>query len=295
MSIRVLIADDYAPVRNGLRRLIGKGGECTVVSEVSGGEEVLVEARKHPVDVFILDIMMPGLNGIAVVTELIRIDPAAKILILSCTDSKALIDETIAAGALGYLTKSAATRKVLVDAIVEVNAGRRFYFGALESVLVEPVQGQLDQVRVAAMPGTFREMTETLEKAKERIAKLQEQYDLLSQTFLARGTGDLTQLAGDLAGRTSYKEAPPIVAGDIRYELTLRERVEQTLTATPMSVQEIADALDESVGRVAAVIRILKTEGVLHNRGGIDNPAWTIVNPPRRRTVTPIRGRGTGK
>jgi two-component system, NarL family, response regulator NreC len=126
MSIRVVIADDHPVVRDGLRLTIERSGkDIVVVGEASDGMEVLKMARTRPADVFILDITMPNLNGIETARELLKRSPAAKVIMLSLHDTKALVEEALAAGARGYLTKEMATRNV-VDAVTEVHAGRYY-------------------------------------------------------------------------------------------------------------------------------------------------------------------------
>jgi two-component system NarL family response regulator len=126
MSIRVLIADDHPVVRDGLRMTIERSGkDIQVVAEASDGMEVLKLAAKDSADVYILDITMPAMNGIETARELLKKAPAAKIIMLSLHDTKALVEEALAVGARGYLTKESATRDV-VDAISEVRAGRYY-------------------------------------------------------------------------------------------------------------------------------------------------------------------------
>jgi DNA-binding NarL/FixJ family response regulator len=137
MSIRVVIADDHPVVRDGLRLTIERSGEdIAVVGEASDGIEVLKAARTRPADVFILDITMPNLNGIETARELLKKAPAAKIIMLSLHDTKAMVEETLAAGARGYLTKEAATRTV-VEAVTEVHAGRYYLCPSIAHFVVE--------------------------------------------------------------------------------------------------------------------------------------------------------------
>lgn len=127
MSIRVILADDHPVVRDGLRMTIEQSGKnITVVAEAADGMEVLRLARTTPADVFILDITMPILNGIETARELRRDFPNAKVIMLSLHDTKAMVEEALAAGACGYLTKEMATRNV-VEAVTEAAAGRRFF------------------------------------------------------------------------------------------------------------------------------------------------------------------------
>ena len=137
MSIRVVIADDHPVVRDGLRLAIDRSGKDIVVGgEASDGMEVLKLARTKPADVFILDIIMPNMNGIETTRELLKRSPAAKVIILSLHDTKAMVEEALAVGARGYLTKEMATRTV-VDAVTEVHAGRYYLCPRVAHFVVE--------------------------------------------------------------------------------------------------------------------------------------------------------------
>ena len=137
MSIRVLIADDHPLVRDGLRFVIERSDKgIEVVGEASDGLEALKVAEGNPVDVFILDVTMPCLNGLETARELIRKHPACRIIMLSIHDSQAMIEEAIKAGAHGYLTKEAAGR-IMVDAICEVFAEGFYFSPDITHVLVD--------------------------------------------------------------------------------------------------------------------------------------------------------------
>ena len=137
MSIRVVIADDHPVVRDGLRLTIERSGEdIVVVGEASDGMEVLNMAATSRADVFILDITMPNMNGIETARELLKRFPAAKVIILSLHDTKAMVEEALAAGARGYLTKEMATRTV-VEAVTEVHAGRYYLCPQIAHFVVE--------------------------------------------------------------------------------------------------------------------------------------------------------------
>lgn len=135
MSVRVLIADDHPVVRDGLRLAIERSGEDVVIAgEASDGIEVLRGVGAGAPDVYILDLVMPGKNGLETARELFVKVPGARIILLSLHDTKSMIDAAFAAGALGYLTKEMASRSV-VEAVLEVHAGRRFLCPRAAAVL----------------------------------------------------------------------------------------------------------------------------------------------------------------
>jgi DNA-binding NarL/FixJ family response regulator len=137
VSITVLIADDHPLVRDGLRLSIQRSGKnINIVSEATDGLDVLQIARKHPIDVFVLDITMPRLNGLDTARELIRRYPRAKVIILSIHDSRSVVEEAMAAGVYAYLTKETAGRNV-VEAICEVHAGHFYLSPDVAHFMVE--------------------------------------------------------------------------------------------------------------------------------------------------------------
>lgn len=137
MSIRVVIADDHPVVRDGLRMTMERSGkDIVVVGEAADGMEVLKVARTLRADVYILDITMPNMNGIETARELLKRSPAAKIVMLSLHDTKVMVEEALAAGVRGYLTKEMATRHV-VEAVTEVHAGRFYLCPRIAHLVVE--------------------------------------------------------------------------------------------------------------------------------------------------------------
>lgn len=139
-AIRVLIADDHPIVREGVKFTIEKSANnIRVVAEAGDGNEALELASATPADVFILDITMPGLNGLEATRRLVRLRPGAKVIILSLHDSRAFVEEALAAGARGYLLKETAARD-LVEAIRQVHRGRCFLSPGIAHHLVDPLR-----------------------------------------------------------------------------------------------------------------------------------------------------------
>src|ERR1022692_5346620 len=102
MSIRILLADDHRILREGLRSLLAQQPDVSVVGEASGGEEVVALARQLRPDVVIMDVVMPGLDGVAA-TRLIREElPATKVIALSMHSDRRFVSEMVRAGAQGY-------------------------------------------------------------------------------------------------------------------------------------------------------------------------------------------------
>lgn len=137
MSIRVLIADDHPIVRDGLRFCIERWGKnIEITGEAQDGMEVLQLAKKHPIDVFILDVAMPLLNGLDTTRALLREQPTAKIIVLSFHTTRGVVEEAMRAGARGYLTKETASQHI-VEAVRQVAGGRSYLSPDVDRFMVE--------------------------------------------------------------------------------------------------------------------------------------------------------------
>jgi len=128
--MRVLIADDHALVRSGLRMLLENEGDFQVVAEAGTADEAVRAARLEKPDVILLDVVMPGRSGLEALDDVLEAAPDAKVLVLSMQDDPRYVREAFAAGASGYLLKEAADTE-LVAALREVAAGGRYVHPAL--------------------------------------------------------------------------------------------------------------------------------------------------------------------
>jgi DNA-binding NarL/FixJ family response regulator len=122
---RILLADDHTMFREGVKQLLGGTSEFVVVDEASDAAQVLEKAQKRKCDVVILDISMPGRDGIDVLKQLKQVNPHVNVLILSMYPEDQYAFRAIKAGASGYLTKNKASSE-LIDAIRKVASGRKY-------------------------------------------------------------------------------------------------------------------------------------------------------------------------
>lgn len=120
--IRVLLADDHAMVRAGLKELLSATGEIEVTGEATNGHEVLAAAREGAFDVLVLDMSMPGRSGIELIKIVKAEHPNLRMLVLSMHSEKQYAVRAVKAGASGYLTKESAPAE-LVAAIRRVAGG----------------------------------------------------------------------------------------------------------------------------------------------------------------------------
>ena len=125
MSYRVLVVEDHKIMRDGIRALLDRSGEFTVVGDAeSGTEAIQICTEIHP-DVVLMDIGLPGLNGVDTTTELLRHCPNAKVIILSMYDDEDSVVSSIRAGARGYVVKRASSGDLL-DALRAVARGSSY-------------------------------------------------------------------------------------------------------------------------------------------------------------------------
>jgi DNA-binding NarL/FixJ family response regulator len=134
--VKILIADDHELLRHGVRRLLEAQIDWEVVAEAVDGREAVSLAQKAQPDVAILDLSMPGLNGLAAAEQIVNCSPQTAILILTMHHSDQITREILASGARGYVLKSDAAEE-LVTAIQAVLAGRLAYPPHAQRVLAE--------------------------------------------------------------------------------------------------------------------------------------------------------------
>jgi DNA-binding NarL/FixJ family response regulator len=136
VSIRVLLADDHAIVREGLRALIDKQPDMEIVGEARDGREAIRMAREQVPDVAILDVSMPGLNGVEATRRITRELPDIKVLGLSMHTERQFVGAVIDAGASGYLVKDCALEE-LIRAVRCVVNGQVYLSPSVAGVVVE--------------------------------------------------------------------------------------------------------------------------------------------------------------
>jgi len=133
--IRILVVDDHAVVRSGLKLLLSAEPDLEVVGEAGNARDAVFEVRAQKPDVVLLDVVMPGESGIEAVPKLLHESPETKVLVLSMQDDPNYVREAFAAGASGYVLKEAADAEV-VDAIRQVADGGSYVHPVLGARMV---------------------------------------------------------------------------------------------------------------------------------------------------------------
>ena len=140
--IKVLLADDHAIVRAGLRRIVEESGDIEVIAEAVDGREAIKKVQKKLPDVAVIDISMPDLDGLEVVSQLHGYYPKLPILILTMHEEEQYVVRGIQAGAMGYITKRSAPEQ-LVKAIRKVYSGDRYITKeAAEALALRVIRGK---------------------------------------------------------------------------------------------------------------------------------------------------------
>mgnify|MGYP000244701264 CR=1 FL=1 len=162
MTIRILLADDHAVMRDGLRALLEAAPGLRVVGDAADGRAAVQQAIHLRPDVALLDIAMPGLNGIDAARQIREACPDTQVIILSMHSATEYIFRALQAGARGYLLKDSAGAAV-VEAVRTVHGGRRYLSPALsEAVLDDYVRQHAAQDPLAALSPREREILQLI-------------------------------------------------------------------------------------------------------------------------------------
>lgn len=137
---RILLADDHALVRRGLRLILDAEPDLLVVAEAANGAEAVAAASEDDVDLAILDIAMPRMTGLQAAREISRRAPGIRILILSMYDNEQYFFESLKAGASGYVLKSVADRDLLEACRAAMRGEPFLYPGAVTALIREYLQ-----------------------------------------------------------------------------------------------------------------------------------------------------------
>jgi len=135
MSYRILIVDDHEVVRAGMRMLLESADDLEVVGEAGNGQEALNFVQNHDVDIIIMDVTMPEMNGVEATQRIKQADPDARILALTIHEGEDYFFQMLQAGASGYVPKRAAS-EILIEAIYHIGQGNVFIEPQIAKLLV---------------------------------------------------------------------------------------------------------------------------------------------------------------
>jgi two-component system, NarL family, response regulator NreC len=144
MPIRILLADDHTVVRDGLRALLERQADMTVVAEAADGRDSVRLAEEQNPDVVVMDIAMPNMNGIEATRRILASCPGTAVVILSMHQDESYVLRSLKAGAKGYLLKDS-LRTDVIEAIRAVALGRSYLTRKVSRILQEDYVRQLDR------------------------------------------------------------------------------------------------------------------------------------------------------
>jgi len=202
--IRVLIADDHTMFRAGLRALLATEQDIEVIGEAADGQEAVAQSRELVPDVVVMDILMPGMNGIEATSRLAAECPGTKVLVLSMYDDDEHVQQLLAAGAAGFVLKQATTDE-LVRAIREVVAGGLPLSPGIAARVVRDyarrVRGERDASAAGALTAREREVLtlvaqgQTNQAIAERLGLSRKTVDVHRTNVMRKlGLHDVTEL-----------------------------------------------------------------------------------------------------
>ena len=204
----ILLADDHRIVRQGLRALLAGESDFEVVGEADDGREALELVKRLNPDVLVLDLMMPGLNGLEVARQLPRQSPGVRVVVLSMYDDEGFVLEALANGVSGYVLKDSNSSD-LVHAVREVAAGRRYLSPPLSDRAIEAYQ---QRAKVGAL-----DKHETLTTREREVLQLSAEGHTNSE--IAARLGISTRTAETHRSRVMHKLGLHTQSDLIRYAI----------------------------------------------------------------------------
>lgn len=159
MPIEIVIADDHAVVRDGIKSVIEKKApDIVVVGEATNGREVVELSQKLTPDVYVIDIFMPVLNGIDTAEKLLRRNKKAKIIMISMYDNRTTVEKAVRSGARGYVLKESATEEI-IKAIRDVHDGKHYLSPSIIDYAKDSADGKTSArpITIKTTPLTLKE------------------------------------------------------------------------------------------------------------------------------------------
>lgn len=207
--IHVLLVDDQAIVRQGLKALLSLEADLQIVGEASNGREALEIAqalltRPDAVEVVLMDIRMPVMDGVAATRELLRQSPTLKVLVLTTFEDDELVQQAVRAGAVGYLLKDTPSEEV-AQAIRAVHRGyAQFGPGILQKMVTNPSTSSKPEI-----PPSVAELTPREREVLALIGQGASNREIAQTLFLSEGTvkNHVTNILGRLGLRDRTQAA----------------------------------------------------------------------------------------
>jgi DNA-binding NarL/FixJ family response regulator len=230
--LRVMVVDDHPMWREGVARDLAEAGFSVVATAANGTEAITRFPAARP-DVLVLDLQIPAPNGVAVTAEVVRQDPAVRVLILSASGEQQDVLEAVKAGATGYLVKSA-SRAELVDAVRRVAAGDTVFTPGLAGLVL----GEYRRLSDNAGTGPARDSRDSRDARDDTPRLTERETEVLR--LVAKGLS-YKQVAERLV--LSHRTVQNHVQNTLR-KLQLHNRVQLVRYAIEQGLDEV-DEVDE--------------------------------------------------
>lgn len=210
--IKVAIIDDHKMVIDGMSMLLQNQPNIEVIGTAFSGEEGIKLIQKIHPDVVLLDINMPGINGIETCKELLKIQPNLKVIAISMHKESSLIKLMLSQGAKGYVLKNAGQDEV-IDAIQEVYQGKMYLDETVNEIIVNSVTKSSQQTTQSPFPSLSRREKEILELILEEFTT----QEIAEKLFISFGTVETHRR--NMLIKTGARNTAGLVRIALEYEL----------------------------------------------------------------------------
>ncbi|MFK5856538.1 MAG: response regulator transcription factor [Bacteroidota bacterium] len=187
-QIKILLADDHKIVRDGIISLLSDEENLNIVCEAENGIQVIDKLKNHDIDIIIMDISMPKMNGIECTINVKRLYPHIHVLILSMYNEEQYVSEVFSSGASGYILKSSG-RDDLINAIVTINAGKPYYSPEITQTYIESL-AKPTNVSKSGIQDVIDELTSREFEVLELIVNEHSNLEIAEKLFISVRTVD---------------------------------------------------------------------------------------------------------
>tara|TARA_R110002124_G_scaffold131910_2_gene294391 strand:- start:24413 stop:25057 length:645 start_codon:yes stop_codon:yes gene_type:complete len=212
MMIQVFIIDDHKMVIEGMQLLLQHENDIKVIGTALSGEEGLEAVANTDVDVILLDINMPGINGIDTCKELLKIKPQLKIIAISMHKESSLIKLMLSSGAKGYVLKNAGQDEV-IEAIKTVHDGKMYLDATVNDIVVNSVASNSNNKLNSPFPSLSRREKEVLKLILDEHTT----QEIAEKLFISFGTVETHRR--NMLIKTGVRNTAGLVRTALEYEL----------------------------------------------------------------------------
>jgi NarL family two-component system response regulator LiaR len=209
-KIRVIIADDHEIFRKGLKLILSRLKYVNLVGEAENGKETIEIIKKKNADIILMDIEMPGMNGIEATRKILEIRPQVKIVALTMFNDEKYIEDMLDAGAKGFLLKNT-TKQVLDRALRTIDEGNNYYSDELFSFFTKKIAGEKSQ----------KDIELTLTKREKEILQLicegLNNEEIASRLSISERT--VIGHKSNLLAKTNCKSTPSLISYSIKNKI----------------------------------------------------------------------------